>query len=434
MIHFKVPVRVVEPPQEPIASLAPARRGRLAARWTERYTVVALASVAVFVCFLDRVSVSIAIIPMADEFGWSETTQGTVFASFFVGYALMQVVGGRLADRFGGGKVLAAGVLLWSVFTLLTPSAALVGFTWLILARVALGLGEAVSFPAITSIYTRAIPLGVRARAMGVTASAIPLGTVAALAVTPIITATMGWEWAFYLFGATGVLWFLWWRSSVVGHPDASIRNAGQHAGTVPWRGLFASAPVWALIIAHFSNNWSMYVLLSWWPTFLTDHLGVDIEAVGWFAMIPYLVGFVFINIAGHVGDRLLAKGIEVRRVRKLMQTTSLGGIAVAVLAVAHVETAWGAVLAMSAGHAAGAFGVGGALVNHMDIAPRHAGALAGITNTAGALPGIAGVFITGWILDTTGSWPLVLEITGAVSLAGMVVFLLFSSGQKQFD
>ena len=145
---------------------------------------------------------------MAEELGWNMQTQGTVLASFFIGYLLLQIVGGRLADRFGGKVVLGFGVLAWSAFTILTPPAAWLGFGMLIATRIAMGMGEAVTFPSIYSLYSRWVPLVERSRAVGLTNSAIPLGTVFALIVTPIIVETMGWQWAFYSFGLAGLVWW----------------------------------------------------------------------------------------------------------------------------------------------------------------------------------------------------------------------------------
>lgn len=407
------------------------------AKWPQRYTVVSLSFVAFFICYLDRVNLSVAIIPMAEQFGWSPKTQGEVLSAFFVGYLLLQIAGGRLADRFGGRVVLGGGVLFSSLFTAITPLAALSGLTLLLLARVAIGLGESVTYPALMSIYSRSVPLPERSRAMGLTGSATPLGTIFGLAVTPVIARNLGWPWAFYLFGLAGLLWYPWWRRMARESPNGQTGSKdtirGQTAA-VPWRGFLASRPVWALIVGHFANNWSLYVLLSWLPTFLNQGLGVDYANVGWLAMIPYVAGFIFFNVAGNIADRLVRGGMKVGTVRKVMQTFALSGVSVALLVVGEVHTAWAAVAVMAVGNAVGAFGVGGILVNHMDIAPRHAGTLAGITNTAGTIPGIVGIYITGWILEITGSWPLVFQTAAVVSLTGMVVFLLFSSGEKQFD
>jgi ACS family sodium-dependent inorganic phosphate cotransporter len=150
--------------------------------------------------------------------------------------------------------------------------------------------------------------------------------------------------------------------------------------------------------------------------------------------MIPHLASFVFLNVAGNLADRLIRGGMDVGRVRKLMQTVGFGGIATALLIVGEVETAWMAIAIMSIGNALGAFVTGGFAVNHMDIAPRHAGTLMGITNTAGTIPGIIGVYVSGLILDATGSWALVFQVAAGVTLVGLVFYLLFSSGRKIFE
>ena len=184
-----------------------------------RVHVAVLAFLAVFICYIDRVNISVAIIPMAEDLGWGMQQQGTVLSAFFAGYILLQVVGGRLADRYGGKAVLGAGVVLWSLFTMLTPPAAALGFTLLILTRIAMGMGEAVTFPAIYSLFARWIPLTERSRAIGFINSAIPLGTIFALLVTPIIVQAWNWQWAFYSFGLAGIFWFFFWHRMVTSSP-----------------------------------------------------------------------------------------------------------------------------------------------------------------------------------------------------------------------
>ena len=417
------------------------------AEWQRRYTVVALSFLAVVICYIDRVNISVAIIPMAEDLGWDLETRGLVLSSFFAGYLLLQIAGGRLADRFGGKIVLGMGVLLWSLFTVLTPPAALAGLGVLLLCRVAMGMGEAVTFPAFYSLYARWIPAGERARAVAFSNSGIPLGTIVGLVVTPIIVAQLGWEWAFYLFGALGAFWYLAWHRYVTASPaeDSTISSeelaliesetaVGDQDDSPAWWTFLRHAPVWAIIVAHFCNNWSLYVLLSWLPTFVSEGLGVDFHSVGWMTMIPHLTSFFFLNFAGNIADRLIARGIEVGRVRKLMQTIGFGGIAASLLVVGEVESAWAAILIMSVGTALGAFVTGGVAGNHMDIAPRHAGTLMGITNTAGTIPGIIGVYVSGLILQATGSWALVFQVAAGVTIFGLVFFLIFASGRRLFD
>ena len=141
-----------------------------------------------------------------------------------------------------------------------------------------------------------------------------------------------------------------------------------------------------------------------------------------------------FLNLAGNVADRMIARGMEVGRVRKIMQSIGFGGIAASLLIVGEVESAWAAIGVMSAGTALGAFVTGGFSVNHMDLAPRHAGTLMGITNTAGTIPGIIGVYVSGLILQSTGSWALVFQLSAAVTIFGLIFFLIFASGRRILD
>jgi ACS family sodium-dependent inorganic phosphate cotransporter len=259
-------------------------------RWPHRATVIALCFAAIFLCYIDRVNISVAIIPMAKEFGWDKTLQGTVMSAFFIGYLLTQIAGGWLADRFGGKPVLAGGVVIWSLFTALTPPAAAGGFAALLAARIGMGVGEGVSFPSIYSLFSRWVPARERSRAVGLVFSAIPLGTVFALIVTPWIVIHFGWPWAFYSFAALGLFWYAIWRAQVTSSPEQNPRVSAEELRAIqaeadpsaastrpPLSALLGSTAVWAIIVCHFCNNWSGYVLLSWLPTYLNERLDVDL-------------------------------------------------------------------------------------------------------------------------------------------------------------
>ncbi len=416
-------------------------------QWQTRYTMVSLCAFATFICYIDRVNISIAIIPMAEEFGWDQATRGLIMSSFFVGYLLTQIVGGWLADRFGGKLVLGFGVLFWSAFTIITPVAAFAGLPLLLLSRVGMGLGEAVTFPSIYSLFSRWLPVTERTRAIGLNASAIPLGTVFALVLTPIIVLSLGWEWAFYLFGAIGVFWFALWHWLAATEPDdhprvsaeeLSVIRSGQPLDSLtqppPIRAMLRSKAVWAIIVSHFCSNWSGYVLISWLPLYFVEGLGVDFSAVGVVTMIPAVASFLFLNIAGLITDKVIAAGHNLTFVRKLMQTIGFGGGAAVLAVVGYLESVGWAIALMSLGNILGAFGLGGWGSNHMDIAPKHAGTLMGITNTAGTLPGIIGVFVSGLILQWTGSWVLVFQVAAAINVFGLVFYLLFAQTEKEFD
>mgnify|MGYP001158774412 FL=1 len=325
--------------------------------WKTRYTVILMCCAATFVCYIDRVNISVAIIPMAEEFNWNVETQGRILASFYIGYLLMQIWGGRLADRFGGKLILGLGVLIWSLFTILTPAAAFVGLLGLFVARIGMGLGEAVTFPSVYSLVTRWFPTTERSKAIALNASGIPIGTVFALVVTPIIVLYLGWEWAFYLFGLVGVVWYLAWQKLVTTTPSQHSRISeselsflkenvsaqGAVDEALPLSHFLRNKALWAIIVAHFCNNWTLYVILSWLPKFVNEGLGVAFAAVGIVAMLPHITSFLCLNIAGNIADRMIASGMDVTFVRKLMQTIGFGGLAICLLFIAEVETVWAA-------------------------------------------------------------------------------------------
>ena len=126
--------------------------------WPRYYTVLLLLFAAVFISYIDRTNISVAAIAMKDELGWTETDKGTVLSAFFVGYLMLMAVSGALANRYGGWLVLGIAVLWWSAWTMLTPPAAMMSLSALIVARIALGLGEAAVFPASINMIGRWVP------------------------------------------------------------------------------------------------------------------------------------------------------------------------------------------------------------------------------------------------------------------------------------
>jgi ACS family sodium-dependent inorganic phosphate cotransporter len=339
-------------------------------------------------------------------------------------------------------------VLIWSLFTIITPAAAFMGLFALFAARIGMGLGEAVTFPSVYSLITRWFPHDEKVKAVALNASGIPIGTVFALIVTPLVVLHLGWEWAFYLFGAVGVLWYLAWQKLVTtdpaSHPGISdaertylaerAQTSGIAAETPPLSMFLKNKAVWAIIVAHFCNNWTLYVVLSWLPKYVNEGLGVAFAAVGLVSMLPHVTSFICLNVAGNIADRMIQRGMDVTFVRKLLQSIAFGGLAICLFLIPMVESAWAAIGILCLGKVFSAAGIGGFNVNHMDIGPKYAGSLMGITNTAGTIPGIVGVYISGLILELTGSWALVFQVTAAVTAFGMVFYLLFASGEKQFD
>ena len=175
--------------------------------------MVLLCFFSIFICYIDRVNISVAIIPMAKQFGWSDTSAAWCCPRFSLGYMFTQLLGGSLAARFGGKAVLGFGVVWWSLFTLVTPLSAMTSFPILIATRIAMGVGEGVAFPANYNLLGRWVPALERSRSVAFILSGISMGTLFAVTVTPWVVVHYGWPAIFYLFGAFGLIWFaFWWR------------------------------------------------------------------------------------------------------------------------------------------------------------------------------------------------------------------------------
>ena len=413
----------------------------------QRFKVIILTVAAVFICYIDRVVISLAIIPMSEEAGWNETQKGIILGSFYIGYMVTQIYGGVLSDRIGAKIVLGTGLVVWSLFTLITPLAFFGGMVALVIARVGMGLGEGITFPAWHSLYARWIPFSERARSVAVTNSAIPIGTIFGLVVTPLIILSYGWEWAFYIYGGLGFVWYYFWNRIVESTPkqDKNITNdelefiienapANEKAVSLPFSKWRSNLPLWAITVAHFCNNYSLFVFLSWLPIFIKDGLGVPMAAVGFLAMLPHIASFLFLNIGGYFADYLTNKGIRLLTVRKLSNSIAFGGSGICLCIVPELESVAGIIAIMCLGNIFGGFSAGGFIVNHADIGPNHTGRLMGITNMIAALPGLIGGVLTGIILDVTNSWDIVFYVVAGITFFGGIFYLIFASTDKQFD
>ena len=413
----------------------------------QRFKVIILTVAAVFICYIDRVVISLAIIPMSEEAGWNETQKGIILGSFYIGYMVTQIYGGVLSDRIGAKIVLGSGLVVWSLFTLITPLAFFGGMVALVIARVGMGLGEGITFPAWHSLYARWIPFSERARSVAVTNSAIPIGTIFGLVVTPLIILSYGWEWAFYIYGGLGFVWYYFWNRIVESTPkeDKNITNdelefiienapANEKAVSLPFSKWRSNLPLWAITVAHFCNNYSLFVFLSWLPIFIKDGLGVPMAAVGFLAMLPHVASFLFLNIGGYFADYLTNKGIKLLTVRKLSNSIAFGGSGICLCIVPELESVAGIIAIMCLGNIFGGFSAGGFIVNHADIGPNHTGRLMGITNMIAALPGLIGGVLTGIILDVTNSWDIVFYVVAGITFFGGIFYLIFASTDKQFD
>src|SRR5215469_12123296 len=414
-------------------------------RWQRRYTVVGLFFLSTVICYVDRVNVSVAIIPMARDLGYSPATQGLVLSAFFWGYILSQLAGGWIADRFGGKSVLGFGVACWSLATFVTPLGAALSFPLLLAARVLLGVGEGVNFPAIHSLAARWAPGRERARALAFSYTGIFIGTIAALLASPPIILRYGLPAVFYISGALGALWLAAWALKGGNCPEdargvssaeldliLADRPALGRPQSIPWAAIVRERAVWAIVLAHVCNNWGFYILLLWLPTYLHRSLHVPVERVGQYSLPPWAATFVVANLAGWLSDWMRGRGMPVTAVRKIVQTAGFAVGAIPLLFLPGVSNPAAAVALVTLSACSGAMGLAAFGINHLDVGPRYAGVLMGISNTCATVPGIVGVAATGFILRATGSFASVFYLTAGVYAAGLLFYLAWASGKQK--
>jgi len=190
---------------------------------------------------------------------------------------------------------------------------------------------------------------------------------------------------------------------------------------------------LWAIVLAHFCANFGFNILLLWLPTYLHKNFDVPLARVGAYALVPWIATFCASNAGGWVADSMRRRGLRVGTIRKAMQTIAFGGGALPLLFLPTATSPQGAIALVTTSTTCSGLGLSGHAVNHLDIGPRHAGVLMGISNTIATIPGIIGVAATGFILRATGSFSAVFYVIAAVYVAGLIGYDLWASGDQKF-
>ena len=277
------------------------------------------------VAFLDRVNISIAGGSLAAAYHLSRVQLGWVFSSFLAGYALFQTPGGRLADKIGPRRVLAAGVIWWGIFTALTalvPTQSAGAFWLLIAARFLLGAGEAVMYPASNQFVARWIPAQERGIANGWIFAGVGAG--AGLS-PPLITYVMlhyGWRSSFWLCAIVGLLaglvWYIVARDAPAEHKrvspaelefiDQGLTGAQPVSGTrrlIAWGDILRSREVLAVTFSYFTFGYVAWIFFSWFYIYLAQVRNLNLKASAFYAMLPFLAMAAACPIGGLISDRL---------------------------------------------------------------------------------------------------------------------------------
>ncbi|XP_068431836.1 sialin-like [Clinocottus analis] len=385
------------------------------------------------------------------QYPWDSETQGWLLSAFFFGYLFTQIPGGYLSGRYGGCIFLGLGVLVTAVLTMFTPLAARMGPSWLFALRVTEGLMEGVTFPAMMSIWARWAPPLERSRLMTLSGSGGNFGAFVSLPLAGYICQTIGWPSVFYLCGGAGGLWAIFWFVFASSDPlthrristeerDYIIKAIGPqgtgHGWSVPVLPMLLSVPLWAIIIGQICSNWSYYTLLTSLPIYMNDIMHYDMKSNGFLSALPYLGAWLSAMVSGVVADNLIKRKVfSITVVRKLFALVGLLSGASFLTAVSfagcnHVLAVTFLTLSTTIGGANSA----AVYINQIDIAPRYAGFLLGITNTFGTIPGIVAPIATGYLTQdrTLAGWQQVFWLAAGINVTGALVFTVFGSGNIQ--
>ena len=419
-----------------------------------RFKVVFLSFLAVFICYIDRVNISVAIIPMQQQFGWSESQVGIILGSFYFGYMISMTIGGYLADKYGGKKVLGIGLLIWSFFTVITPIFAYSGLWYLILIRILMGLGEGITFPSWHAIYARWIPFKERTRAIAFTNSGISVGTVFGYLATAIIIAQYSWEWVFYSFGLIGVFWYFFWNKIVTSYPEdnkyiskdeliiiKSEAPSKETAPKIPLLRLIRNTPFMAIAIATFCNNWSLYTFLSYLPKYINapvaqGGMGIDLGSniFIYSILIPSLVSMISLILGGYLADNLIKNGHGILKVRKSVNSIGFFGSAIFLYLISLEDSLINVIILLCLINICSGICAGGFGVNHADLGPKYTGSLVGISGSIGMIAAILSPIVAGYVLEITDTWDSIFYICVGILTFGGTFYLIFASAKEQFE
>jgi sugar phosphate permease len=406
-----------------------------------RWYILGLICLMYLITYLDRVNISTAAPEIRKEFGFDQITMGAIFSAFVWAYALFQVPGGWLSDRFGARPVLATIVAYWSVMTAATAAAT--GWFTFIAIRFLFGAGEAGAFPGATRAMQLWYPRRERGFVQGLTHSASRLGAAIAPPIVVLIVTTLGWRSVFYICGAVGFVWSLWWYVSyrnlpeehgLVNRPElerirgfdetGKIRQAAieREAANVPWGTLLRSPNMWAIMCAYFTYVYCLYIFLTWLPSYLVDFRHFTLVKVGLFASLPLFAGVIGDTVGGVASDWLLKRTANAKLARRSVAIVGLLGCAVFMVVAGATEDPYTAVYSLTAAMFFLECTIGPSWAVPMDCGGKYSGTVSGMMNMAGNFGGALSPLVFG-VLAQYENWAAPFIVSAVLLVGGAAIW-----------
>jgi MFS family permease len=390
-------------------------------------TVLLIICIMYLILYVDRVNISTAAPLIKADLKLNNTQLGLAFSAFAYPYALFQLIGGYIGDKFGARLTLCVSGLIVCAATAATGAVG--GLASLFVARLALGIGEGATFPTATRAMAVWTPERSWGFAQGITHSFARIGN----AITPPLIAKLvelvSWRGSFVVLAGLSLIWvvlWFWYFRDVPAAPPLTAeelatlpaRSRGQHEA-VPWLRLFKRMlPVTAV---DFCYGWTLWLFLSWIPSFFYQNYQQDLRHSAFYSAGVFLAGVVGDTLGGVVSDNILRRtGDRVAARRNVIVVGMLGGF-VFLLPVMLVHDVDIAAISLAAAFFFVELVVAPIWAVPMDIAPKYAGSASGMMNFGFGVAGIISPFVFGYLIDRTGSWTL--------PFAGSIGLLLLGAG-----
>lgn len=378
-----------------------------------RWSLVALLAAALFINYVDRGAVPTAAHLIQSELGLSKPQLGVLLSAFFWTYALLMLPAGWLAERYGAGRILAGGLVLWACATMLVGVAQ--SFAALLMLRLLLGVGESAGFPCMSKLLATAVPVRNLGVANGIVGCAYLFGPAAGTYGGGLLMAHFGWRTTFWVFGALSLLWLLPW--SQIRLPHRTVETSGANSPPLPM--LLRQMSLWGASLGHFSTNYVFYFMLTWLPFYLVRERGLSTVTMASLAGSAYLVNALCALFGGWAIDRVIAATGRANMPYKSVMVAAHAGSVACMLCIALASPLWAFTAIFVYQILSGISAPGIFAIAQILAGPNASGRWVGIQNAVGNFAGVLAPTVAG-VLDFKAAF-VVAAFMSLLGLAGWV-------------
>lgn len=401
-------------------------------RWKPKVSdcVLFLICLLYLIQYSDRVNIATAADAIRHELQLSNTELGFAFSAFAYPYAIVQLFGGWLGDKFGPHRILAGFGLIVACASLLTGFVG--GIVSLVICRILLGIGEAPTLATATSAMARWLPAERRGLGQGITHACARLGSALTSPIVVLLMTFWSWRGTFIIAGAISLLWIVAWywyfRDDPAKHPGMTSEELAT-LPTLPIHQQRVKVPVRRLLrrmlpvtLVDFCYAWTLWVFLTWLPSFFMHNYHLNLRDSALFTSGVFLTGIVGDMVGGVLSDHTYKRTGDLQKARRNVIILGMGGAFVFLLPVLFLTDLTVVSICLCAAFFSMELVIAPLWAVPMDITPRYAGTASGFMNIGFGVAGITSPLLFGFIIDKTGDWHLPFVLSIGLLLLGMVL------------